>query len=343
VIVQRATSWPEADRLFRSDPRWLGGDDAYSVELAPGRVLWVFGDSFIGGPTRRDATFVHSTVAVQTGSDPSTAALRFVWREGPRSFLPEDGDVWRWPGSPVVVDGTLLLFTMRVRARDVPGLAVTDAASAWHHHGSLGFFEVTGWDCWTVADHAGDPAQWELTPALLPDAVPRLCVGPGAIVLDGHLHVYASRFADDGAVLGTQLWRWSVSDAAAGDLRRPEVWTDDGWSAEGMPVDVLPGAGTEFTVHRLPGGGVMQVQSAGAFHESFGARTAPRPEGPWGEIVAFHSPPSRSDAFTYAVKAHPHLAGADLVVTCASIALTANGTLDDEELYVPRFVRATIG
>ncbi|MEE8424717.1 MAG: hypothetical protein V3S11_02750 [Elusimicrobiota bacterium] len=29
----KASPWPEADRLFRQDSRWLGGDGAYSVPL----------------------------------------------------------------------------------------------------------------------------------------------------------------------------------------------------------------------------------------------------------------------------------------------------------------------
>ena len=42
-----AEPWPEADALFRSDPRWLGADDAYSVDLGGRRVLWLFADTFV--------------------------------------------------------------------------------------------------------------------------------------------------------------------------------------------------------------------------------------------------------------------------------------------------------
>lgn len=56
----KTSAWPEADKLFRSDPRWLGGDAAYSVDLGHGRVPWLFGDSFIAdapGQTRRQSSF----------------------------------------------------------------------------------------------------------------------------------------------------------------------------------------------------------------------------------------------------------------------------------------------
>src|SRR5215467_7748298 len=45
--AQTAAPWPEADCIFRSDPRWLGADAAFSVDLGQGRVLWLFGDSFV--------------------------------------------------------------------------------------------------------------------------------------------------------------------------------------------------------------------------------------------------------------------------------------------------------
>src|SRR6187402_497960 len=48
-----AAPWPEADALFRRDPRWLGGDAAITVALGGERVLWLFGDSFIAHPGER--------------------------------------------------------------------------------------------------------------------------------------------------------------------------------------------------------------------------------------------------------------------------------------------------
>ena len=79
-----ATAWRDADQLFRSDPRWLGGDVAYSIDLSQGRVLWLFGDSFIAnkpGKTRRQSAFVHNSIAIETGYDPAHASMKFYWPE----------------------------------------------------------------------------------------------------------------------------------------------------------------------------------------------------------------------------------------------------------------------
>jgi hypothetical protein len=40
-------AWPEAGELFHSDPRWLGADAAFSIDLGQGRVLWMFNDTFV--------------------------------------------------------------------------------------------------------------------------------------------------------------------------------------------------------------------------------------------------------------------------------------------------------
>ena len=79
----QATSWNEADQLFRRDPRWLGGDGAYSVDLGGERVLWLFGDSFIAdrkAVARNASQIVRNSVAIQTGYDPSKASVKFYWR-----------------------------------------------------------------------------------------------------------------------------------------------------------------------------------------------------------------------------------------------------------------------
>ena len=106
-IKLSASSWPEADALFRKDPRWLGGDGAFSVDLGGERTLWLFGDSFVATSAaneRAESKMVRNSIAVQTGRDPvparpyRTDALRRSaepgasdWKRRSRSDLQELG------------------------------------------------------------------------------------------------------------------------------------------------------------------------------------------------------------------------------------------------------------
>src|SRR5262245_58918263 len=79
-----AESWPEADQLFHSDPRWIGADAAYSVDLGGDRTLWLFGDSFVAtsaANVRSESKLVRNSIAIQTGRDPETASIVFHWND----------------------------------------------------------------------------------------------------------------------------------------------------------------------------------------------------------------------------------------------------------------------
>jgi len=96
-----ASSWPEADVLFTQDPHWVGADDAYSVDLGHGRVLWLFADTLIdpsGRHARPGAVMIRNSVAIQDGYDPAQARIAFAWgRSGTGaadSFFAAEGDDW---------------------------------------------------------------------------------------------------------------------------------------------------------------------------------------------------------------------------------------------------------
>lgn len=94
-VVKSAKLWPELDSLFQHDPRWIGGDGAYSCDLGNNRILWLFGDSSIAKDATRNSDtgwFIRNSLAIQTGYDPKSAYMAFYWgdKDGhPSSFLPK--------------------------------------------------------------------------------------------------------------------------------------------------------------------------------------------------------------------------------------------------------------
>jgi hypothetical protein len=329
----KAAAWPAADALFRRDPRWLGADAAFSVVLEENRILWLFGDTFVArtpARQRSQSTLVRNTVAVQSGRDPTTAAISFFWRgtaEAPASFFPEEGGRWYWPQHGIRLGRSLVVFLSQVAAAPGQGLG----------------FRVTGWRAAMVDDASGSPARWQ----------PRLLVpsrAPVGRVLGAGLsrvgdHVLSLAVEEPGSHAG-YLVRWRVQDLAAGRIDATEWWAAEaGWVAGAERARaVLADAGPESSLHfdaRLRHWVHVRTQGFGA--STIVVSFAPEPQGPWtAPRSVFRPEESDRRLLVYAAKAHPGLSGADLVVTYASNALDFRRVVQDSSIYFPRFVRLTI-
>ena len=323
----RASTWPEADRLFRGDLRWVGGDGAYSVDLGNDRILWLFGDSFIAAASGDGSKrMVRNSVAIQTGRDPSRAFLRFYWQndkdDEAQSFLPEDGKHWFWPGPGIRLGDRLILFYGRLYQAS-PG--------QWGFAGA-------GWTAWRVDNPDAEPSEWTPQPMPIPADSHGIDFG-GAVVRAGDwLYVYGNK----GANHDIYLARFAVQGAQAGDLSKPWFWCGGtlGWSPDGAPEAVVTLGAPEFSVHYDTNlDTYVMAQSEGFGPTTLALRTAPAPQGPWSRPRDVLRPPESFDptALVYAGKAHAELSGADLVLTYVP------GSIDDapqtDGLYFPHFVR----
>ena len=333
--VDSGAEWPEAERLFRRSPRWMGGENACSVRLGKERSLWLFGDSFIATThpgNRSGATMVRNTVAIQLGDDPAHASLEFYWRTKagkPADFFPGEGRVWLWPGHGVRLENTLLVFCTRVRpAKEKNGLG----------------FENFGWTAFLVDNPDSEPSAWKLRRVAAPRNPWRIIAGAAALVQGEFLHVFAPREPSHDVYLA----RWRVSEAARGNLLEAAWWCgpERGWVRQSQlqepPTPVLTDGAMEFSVHfdaRLRR--YVLVQTTGFGAATIELRWAARLEGPWSSPVRVYRPPEsdRRGALVYAGRAHPELAGADLVVTYASNHEDFRTLVEDTSLYYPRFVR----
>ncbi|MCB9885672.1 MAG: DUF4185 domain-containing protein, partial [Planctomycetes bacterium] len=293
--------WPAADALFHSDPRWLGGDAVYSVDLGGDRILWLFGDSFVALDAQRDrrrSVMVRNTLAVQRGRDPTRATIAFHWQTAddgrPAAFFGDDGDIGYWPLHGIrLPNGPLLLFQTRVRNTPGKGLG----------------FAIEGWRLVRVDDPDRDPQQWRWR-EVATDARPRDGVIGTAVWRDEE-HVVALGTRGNGPHCGF-LARFAIDPLrrdADGALPM-QVWTDTGWQdANGHePTIVLDDAGPECSLDRVPGGW-RHVHSCGFGATTVAERRARDVTGPWSAPRDLFTPPqSRGERpFVYAAKAHPAL------------------------------------
>jgi len=324
--------WPAADQVFHQEPRWLGGDGAYAIDLGDDRTLWLFGDSFVATSpalVRTESTMVRNSVGVMTGRDPSTATMQMAWRDGspPTSFFAEAGDHWFWPAGGIrTPSGPLVVLLTEQQASS----------------GGLGF-AAAGWKAVRVADPSGPPASWVIEPVASHAAPFDATAAIGACVaIDGD-HLVA--LAVGGQAHDGRLARWPLTDVAAGDLDHPAWWTGAGWVDEralaGDPAIAIPDGSTECSLHRDPISGLwIHTASRGFGASTIAIRTATAVTGPWSDPGDVFTPGENDVAapFVYAGKAHPFLTGPGLVVTYADNSFTFSDLFDParaQTLYWP--------
>jgi hypothetical protein len=328
--AQTGVPWPEADKLFHSDPRWLGADGAYSIDLGNGRVLWTFSDSFVShqpGDDRRNAAFVHNTVAIQSGYDPSQATMKFYWRtrlSSPSEIFPSENHIWMWPGSGILIGNKLLLFCTRV---------ATDNSKE-----SLGF-KLVGWNAYWVTNPDEEPTVWRLKKAAeMSDTV---IMSSSAVRDKSFIYLFGESEPEHDLYLA----RLSVKTHSNGKLGPLQWWSGKDWQfsvSNRHPIQLA--AGTETSVQRDPAGtGFIEISSRGFGATDIVMQRARSLEGPWSSPRVIYRPPESDaqDAFVYAGKSHTELKGADLILTYAT-----NGPDEkiakDLSLYFPRFVKVEL-
>jgi hypothetical protein len=334
-----SAAWRDADLLFHRDPHWVGADVASTVDLGDGRILWLFGDTWIdpsGRGTRSGARMVSNSVAIQTGTDPASAGIRFYWGatdDGrPDAMFPDQGGESLWFGNGVRVDDRLVLFFARTLRHTGTGLG----------------FEHVGWTAVLVENPDDEPSTWRVRPLETPAHPLGILVGFAAVARLGE-HVYA--FGSPNPIKAHPLYavRWPAEEVRRGNLGRPEWWAGEriGWIPDSSSAPRWPlfeDGQSELTIHRDPARGqFLAVQTQGFGPADVMLRAAPALTGPWTAPRMMYRPPEyyRPGVMIYAGKAHPELTGADLVLTYATNTFDFGEQLTDSLIYYPRFVRLT--
>ncbi|HXE07358.1 MAG TPA: DUF4185 domain-containing protein [Acidobacteriaceae bacterium] len=326
--AQIASAWPAADRLFHSDPRWLGSDAAFSIDLGNNRVLWLFGDTWIAHPgshSRRSAAFIHNTVAIEHGYDPSEAAINFFWRtqhNEPSEILPSEGDAWIWPHSGIRIGNSLIVFGERVAPDRTKN--------------SLGFRGV-GWNAYLISNPDADPSSWH--PRKIAERRDDIILASAVLQQGNFVYLFGP-----GDPHNLYLARITPQNLLAGNLSSLVWWTGSNWSrATSSRKPILRDVDTETSIQRDALGRFVEINSQGFGASDIVMRTAPALTGPWSASRIIYRPPEsdQHDPFVYAAKSHAELRGADLVLTYATNGFTDH-VMDDMSRYFPRFVRVTL-
>jgi hypothetical protein len=318
--------WPG----FPYQDGWLGGDAAYSIPLSDTHTLWLFGDTFIGEPgkrDRRDAHFVHNSIGVSTCRAGEPWAIEYAWGRGPdgapRAFLsPSDGAGWWWLFDGFVHDHALYL-----------GVVALEPAEP---RGPLGLpFRFDGVRLARIEGSHRNVRDWEVE--ILPLTANRPDWGSSAMAVHAG-HVYLFVFSDDeSGRFPRQLARLPLralearAEEIAGSL---EYLAEDGQWSPGLDLDrarvVMDDNATEMSVryhaatdrwlalYNYPDVGAEFPAARPS--DAVWLRTASLLEGPWSERKLLFRIPELDPDYVggydpntacYAAKEHAQLSSSD--------------------------------
>ena len=308
------------DLFTRRDGGWTGGDGTRSVALPDGRILWLFGDTFLG-TVRTDrsrphaAPMVRNTFVVQSGD--TLVTLHGGTGASPQALVtPLEKGSWYWPSDGLVEGNRLLVFLPRFTATG-PGM----------------------WDWrWSGTD-IGTFSLPELRLEKITAAVAVNRVIYGAALLED---------ADTTYIYGVEDLQSAkyVHVAKASSGRLDDAW--EFWNGEGWTVDPLAskrlfsGAALQFSVFKTGGRYVLITSdNRNPFDSDIVAYVSPSPIGPWSlRSFLFRPPEAKGDIVAYNALAHPHLSPRDRLL----ISYNLNHIRDPKAVYQnaddyrPRFV-----
>lgn len=330
------------NRLFQPDTGWIGGDGGTSVEVAPGRIVWLFSDTFVGlvrDGKRMDATMVNNTAAVQQGTDANSLVEFAIRRDDDGNaeslIVPEDGKGFFWIHAAAMAGNRLLIFLVRIEK-------VSDDA--------FGFREVDRW--LGVVDNPLDPpTAWHVQQLRIPYELNEkkhlIGFGAAALTVDEDLYIYGIEEQRDRSrgPLRRSLIVARVPTAKATDFEQWRFYSDGEWQPDFRRVTPLVNdVASEDSVIRTPDGHqFLLVYTPGGLSKHVQVRTAPRPWGPWSEPTFVYECPEMDwdrRNFCYGAKAHAGLStDEEFVLTYFTNSTDFWHVAGDARLYWPKFVR----
>jgi hypothetical protein len=320
---------------------WLGADAAYSIPLADGRDLWIFGDTLYGAERVVEGNvpkMVRNSVGVSTCHDGQWkldyAIRRDAQGEPADFFHAQHPNTWYWALDGFRVGRDVWVTLLCVRA--------TDAKSA------MGF-ATCGSDLARIESPGPDPQQWTIT--YFPLVADGAHAYPSATtVVDGR---YADLFAEDEQGAKPLI----AARVPLRGLRNPqanlEYWARDGQWVRGFnPADahavMTPGI-TELSIRYHPElkQWLAVMFDPAAFSGKILLRSAPAATGPWSAGETIYSVPEMQpgtpgydkDTFCYAGKEHPEFEHEDLVFTYVCNTFSVPKLASNLNIYFPRVIR----
>jgi len=311
-----------------------GADGFYSVPLPDGRVVWIFGDSFLGtvnpdgSREKRSPVFIRNAMAVQDG-DSLHSIYNVIDGWEFSLVIPPDAvkgtefsedSLWYWPGDGFVENGKLKVFMTAFYQADTGnwGFRWTGANLATFSLPDIKLEKI---------DHLDYPGEVEIHWGhAICDEAPAYTYIYGA----GDKYPYVAR-TPKGKV--TEPWEFYTGNS----------WVNDSRLAK--PMADFKGS-EQFSVIKLDNKYVLLTQSGDFLESSLYSATSELPYTGWGnkkELYKLQPLVKVKDLFAYNPVAHPHFTeNNELLISYCVNSFNLDDLFQDASKYRPVFIRVPI-
>jgi hypothetical protein len=346
LMVQISADGQLLNSTFRTSPclptfpykdGWLGGDAAYSIVLAPGKDLWLFGDSFVGQSsalTRSGSRFVRNAIAISTCDESGGWQINYYWgsRGGsvPKAFFETNTEkYWYWP-----LDG----FVYQNR------LYVTIAKLENNPNEKIFSFKTAAVVLAKVSNLAAPPDQWRIEYLKLAEGS-TFYPGSTVVVHQGHAYFFVLNEKQRHMILSrVPLKKLDEPAANLQYFAKDRTWKR-GLNGADAQVVIETGHSEMSVRYHAKINQWVAVTGGDFMSNKIMMRTAPELTGPWSPWQAVHefsemNPKAAGydpDTWCYAVKEHIEFASSDkLLVTYACNSFKFEKQVANMSIYRPQ-------
>ena len=125
INIETVKPYKALDHFFDLQKNgWLGSDVAHSIQLNDKKVLWLFGDTFVGEREQncrgKNWVFLNNTIGIMELKNNTPCDMKFYWglnNSKPDSFFLTRKEIpgdFLWPTNGIVINDSLVIFCMAV-------------------------------------------------------------------------------------------------------------------------------------------------------------------------------------------------------------------------------------
>lgn len=296
---------------------WTGSDATYSLVLPDGRIMWMFGDTFLGSVTaertRSDALFIRNSMMIQDGDQMTT--LHGGTTSAPKAFIiPSTSKNWYWPLDATIHNGKIQWLLGELGSNGTGG--------AWD-------FAYRGFDLAIL-----NPTTFEVESIERKIESPEISYGSCVLEDEDFIYIYGIRTKGLNKTV-------HVARAAAGNLANDwNFWDGGKWINDPSDFVIAKNVSDQFSMIKQDDIYYL-ITHEPYFSNKIQIMQSDTPTGPWfNRRTIYCTPENTSQIFTYNSFVHPELSeSGELRISYNINSFNFSDLFSNVDLYRPKFIR----